>query len=212
MPRTYLQPKTNQTNTQLVAFSKLPCTHGPFLSPARTCISISVFEQPEGEGWNRGSLMIDSLAGPPGGLWAGCQPFPEVWGQGRDPTGLQPHRASLGGGKAEHNLQVPSTLLPSVKGKSGSLGALPSAGPPLLPLALLPFWWVKPCTVLLTDTSASTAAHPTHTAHGLTGPFLSHSSPVHYPVVHRAVRKTHVANFGKGIKGMGFSSKISEEL
>ena len=41
--------------------------------------------------------MIDSRAQLPGGLQAGCWPFPEVWGQGRTPCGCGTTRQVLVG-------------------------------------------------------------------------------------------------------------------
>ena len=122
VPRTLLQPQTIRTNAGCRWWlfpNCLPHLHHklPFLSPARTCISISVFRQPEGEGRSRGSLMIDSQAGPPGGLRAGCQPFPEVWGLGKDPMWPQHHHGQVcERGEGTATCRCPPHLCPLRKG------------------------------------------------------------------------------------------------
>lgn len=93
-----------------------------------------------------------------------------------------------------------STLLPSVKGGSQQGRELcPGTGPPLLPLALLPYWWVRSRTVPLTATPAPTGAHPTPTAPRFTGPLLPHSSPAHHPVGSQSCLKNSRC-FGRGLK------------
>lgn len=189
----------------MVAFSKPPCTQGPFLSPARTCISISVFGQPEGEGWSRGSLMIDSQAGPPGGLWTGCQPFPEVWGQVEIPCGCSPTGQVCEG---EGGVLNPSALCEG--GKSAGQGALPWHWPSPLAIGSAPL-------LVGQITHCSPHSHPR--AHG--SPPHTHSTQVHRPFAAPQLTCPSPRGFTElfekltvlweGIKGMDFSSKISEE-